>query len=238
MATDGTRVVTCSTWQTNGQGNTAVTLDLQNNVWSAGYNIASVFKLSPTGVVLGVFPVGGGQPHGLSVDFQGFIWSVNDANATITKLNPDGTAVGTYTLGGPTNDNYTPYLYSDFTGVQVNRQAPYARFGNWSGTYDGVFPGIPWAKVATRVLLGQDLYQALRPYAKDRHQAPVYYAKASAFCFYRFPGPPPALGPEMRSTGETMGIGRGPEEALAKARLSAGQEKLGRLGRLYCLQDL
>jgi carbamoyl-phosphate synthase large subunit len=98
--------------------------------------------------------------------------------------------------------------------------------------------GIPWAKVATRVLLGQDLDAAMRPYAGGKASSGLYYAKASAFCFYRFPGPPPGLGPEMRSTGETMGIADTPEEALAKARLSAGQERLAPKGPLYCLQDL
>jgi carbamoyl-phosphate synthase large subunit len=97
--------------------------------------------------------------------------------------------------------------------------------------------GVPWAKVATRVLLGESLASALRRYPARRDRG-FYYAKSSAFCFYRFPGPPPPLGPEMRSTGETMGVAKTPEEALAKARLSAGQEPLAKFTRHYCLQEL
>ena len=98
--------------------------------------------------------------------------------------------------------------------------------------------GVPWAKVATRVLLGESLKSAMKHYKRRKHKKQLYYAKASAFCFYRFDGPPPPLGPEMRSTGETMGISTTPEEALSKARLAAGQEPLGRFGKVYCLQDL
>ncbi len=97
--------------------------------------------------------------------------------------------------------------------------------------------GVPWAKVATRVLLGESLRDALRRYPARRNRG-FYFAKSSAFCFYRFPGPPPPLGPEMRSTGETMGIAKTPEEALSKARLSAGQEPLAKFTRHYCLQEL
>jgi len=99
--------------------------------------------------------------------------------------------------------------------------------------------GMPWAKVATRVQLGESLAQAIKRYKpRKKKRAGMFYAKSSAFCFYRFEGPPPPLGPEMRSTGETMGIATSPETALAKARLAAGQEPLGRSGRVYCLQDL
>jgi len=98
--------------------------------------------------------------------------------------------------------------------------------------------GVPWAKVATRILLGESLKTAIGHYKRRKDKKKLYYAKASAFCFYRFEGPPPPLGPEMRSTGETMGIAATPEEALSKARLAAGQEPLGRFGRVYCLQDL
>ena len=138
---------TCANWSANGQGVTAVTLDMQGNVWAAAFSIASVVKFNPAGQILGTFPSGGGSPHGLSVDFQGFIWSVNDGNSTVAKLKPDGTMVNTFSLAGPGNYNWTPYIYSDFTGVQVNRQAPYARFGNWIGTYDSGFAGVPWSKV-------------------------------------------------------------------------------------------
>ncbi len=128
-------------------GATAVTLDLQGNVWAGDYPAALVSKYSPAGVLLGNFPTGGANVHGMSVDFKGFIWTVNDANATVSKLDPNGNLVGTYSLGGKTNDDHTPYIYSDFTGVQVNRQAPYVYVGTWTGTYDGGVAQIPWASV-------------------------------------------------------------------------------------------
>jgi streptogramin lyase len=138
---------TCTLINTGTQV-TAMTLDLAGNVWAAGYNAATVHKVSPAGVLLGSYPSGGASPHGLSVDFQGNVWVVNDGSATMAKLNPNtGALIGNYTLGGPGVANPTPYLYSDFTGVQIDRQAPYARLGTWSNVFDGGAAKIPWSKL-------------------------------------------------------------------------------------------
>ncbi len=51
---------------------------------------------------------------------------------------------------------------------------------------------------------------------------PQYFVKSPVFPFNKFPGVDPALGPEMRSTGEVMGVGDNFGEAFAKAQLSAG----------------
>src|SRR5690348_2219851 len=51
---------------------------------------------------------------------------------------------------------------------------------------------------------------------------PQYFVKSPVFPFNKFPGVDPALGPEMRSTGEVMGVGANFGEAFAKAQLSAG----------------
>src|SRR5690348_18357206 len=51
---------------------------------------------------------------------------------------------------------------------------------------------------------------------------PQYFVKSPVFPFNKFPGVDPALGPEMRSTGEVMGVGQNFGEAFAKAQLSAG----------------
>ena len=98
--------------------------------------------------------------------------------------------------------------------------------------------GIPWAKVATRVLLGTSLRRALSEHPPRR--ADVFcYAKASAFSFHRFPGPAPAPGLEMRSTGESMGIAKTSTEAVAKALLSAAPRAgKGRFENVYSLQEL
>src|SRR5690554_8108542 len=53
---------------------------------------------------------------------------------------------------------------------------------------------------------------------------PTYYAvKESVFPFNKFPAVDPILGPEMKSTGEVMGLGDSFDEAFAKASLAAGE---------------
>ncbi len=51
---------------------------------------------------------------------------------------------------------------------------------------------------------------------------PQYFVKSPVFPFNKFPGVDPTLGPEMRSTGEVMGVGENFGEAFAKAQLAAG----------------
>ncbi|MBK8258486.1 MAG: hypothetical protein IPK82_38235 [Polyangiaceae bacterium] len=139
---------TCAYWPTGGCI-TATTLDLNMNVWGANYCNHTVHKFSPAGVLLGTYPAGGTSPHGLSVDFQGNIWVINHGpSPNVTKINSaTGAIIGTYPLGGPGVPNGDPYLYSDFTGVQIDRQAPYTRIGSWEGTHDGGVADIPWTKV-------------------------------------------------------------------------------------------
>jgi carbamoyl-phosphate synthase large subunit len=81
--------------------------------------------------------------------------------------------------------------------------------------------GIPWAKVATRVMLGRSLpAQGL-----TREVVPSHISiKESVFPFLRFPGVDTLLGPEMKSTGEVMGIDQDFGLAFAKSQLAAGSE--------------
>src|SRR5207248_8882188 len=51
---------------------------------------------------------------------------------------------------------------------------------------------------------------------------PQTFVKSPVFPFNKFPGVDPALGPEMRSTGEVMGVGTNFGEAFLKAQISAG----------------
>jgi carbamoyl-phosphate synthase large subunit len=79
--------------------------------------------------------------------------------------------------------------------------------------------GIPLAKIAAKVMVGESL--AKQGYVNQR--VPEYYSvKESVFPFIKFPGADPILGPEMKSTGEVMGIGRSFGEAYAKAQLASG----------------
>ncbi|PYT29641.1 MAG: carbamoyl phosphate synthase large subunit, partial [Acidobacteria bacterium] len=58
--------------------------------------------------------------------------------------------------------------------------------------------------------------------SSGRLPVPQSFVKSPVFPFNKFPGADPALGPEMRSTGEVMGVGENFGEAFAKAQLSAG----------------
>lgn len=78
--------------------------------------------------------------------------------------------------------------------------------------------GVPLAKVAARVMAGQTLAQQ----GVTKEIIPPYYSvKEVVLPFNKFPGVDPLLGPEMRSTGEVMGVGRTFAEAFAKAQLGS-----------------
>ncbi len=79
--------------------------------------------------------------------------------------------------------------------------------------------GEPLAKIAARCMVGQTLAQQ-----KVRVEVvPSYFSvKEAVFPFAKFPGVDTLLGPEMRSTGEVMGVGRNFGEALFKSQVGAG----------------
>jgi carbamoyl-phosphate synthase large subunit len=81
--------------------------------------------------------------------------------------------------------------------------------------------GIPWAKVATRVMLGR----SLESQGLTREIVPAHVSvKESVFPFLRFPGVDTLLGPEMKSTGEVMGIDQDFGLAFAKSQIAAGSD--------------
>lgn len=85
--------------------------------------------------------------------------------------------------------------------------------------------GIPLPKVAVGLMLGKklkDLAELTHGQTSGVLPVPQYFVKSPVFPFAKFPGVDPALGPEMRSTGEVMGVGMNFGEAFAKAQLSAG----------------
>jgi carbamoyl-phosphate synthase large subunit len=80
--------------------------------------------------------------------------------------------------------------------------------------------GVPWAKAATRVMLGQSLADQ----GLTREIVPAHISvKEAVFPFLRFQGVDTLLGPEMKSTGEVMGIDQTFGLAFAKSQLGAGQ---------------
>ncbi|MCX6591450.1 MAG: carbamoyl-phosphate synthase large subunit, partial [Acidobacteria bacterium] len=85
--------------------------------------------------------------------------------------------------------------------------------------------GVPLPKVAVGLMLGKTLPElAYLTKGQTSGVLPVtkYFVKSPVFPFNKFPGVDPALGPEMRSTGEVMGVGESFGEAFAKAQLGAG----------------
>ncbi|HSE92313.1 MAG TPA: carbamoyl-phosphate synthase large subunit [Methylomirabilota bacterium] len=78
--------------------------------------------------------------------------------------------------------------------------------------------GLPLAKLATRALLGEPLGElaALDP------EPPYISVKEAVFPFVKFPGVDAVLGPEMKSTGEVMGLDRDFRKAYLKSQLAAG----------------
>jgi carbamoyl-phosphate synthase large subunit len=87
----------------------------------------------------------------------------------------------------------------------------------------------PLAKIAARCMVGQTLAQQ----GVVSEVVPAYYSvKEAVFPFIKFPGVDTVLGPEMKSTGEVMGIGRSFGEAFSKSQVAAGAE-IPRRGRMF-----
>ncbi len=80
--------------------------------------------------------------------------------------------------------------------------------------------GQPLAKIAARCMAGRKLRD--QPGLKGEVIPPYFSVKEAVFPFNKFPGVDPILGPEMRSTGEVMGVGRTFGEAMLKSQLGAG----------------
>ncbi|PKO84269.1 MAG: carbamoyl phosphate synthase large subunit [Betaproteobacteria bacterium HGW-Betaproteobacteria-11] len=88
---------------------------------------------------------------------------------------------------------------------------------------------LPLAKIAARCMAGRSLAEQ----GVTQEVIPTYYSvKEAVFPFAKFPGTDTILGPEMKSTGEVMGIGRSFGEAFVKSQLAAGT-KLPSAGRVF-----
>ena len=86
--------------------------------------------------------------------------------------------------------------------------------------------GIPLAKMAARLMTGRKLRELLPEQLASGMDLPTgthYYVKSPVFPWSKFAGVDTVLGPEMKSTGEVMGVAATFGEAFAKAQLSAGQ---------------
>ena len=81
--------------------------------------------------------------------------------------------------------------------------------------------GVSVAKIAAKCMLGINIKKQKLPKV-IKHK--FYYVKEVVFPFLKFPGVDPILGPEMKSTGEVMGIGKNFEEAFAKSQIATNVE--------------
>jgi carbamoyl-phosphate synthase large subunit len=87
--------------------------------------------------------------------------------------------------------------------------------------------GVPLAKIASRLMTGRKLREFLPQNIErgtDLDTGRNYYVKSPVFPWSKFPGVDTVLGPEMRSTGEVMGVADNFGEAFAKAQIAAGQK--------------
>jgi carbamoyl-phosphate synthase large subunit len=97
--------------------------------------------------------------------------------------------------------------------------------------------GVPLAKIGARLMVGRRLADMNLPLVHSNGVAEIathefYSVKSPVFPFNKFRGVDTILGPEMRSTGEVMGISRSYGQAFAKAQLAAGQ-KLPHSGTVF-----
>ena len=89
--------------------------------------------------------------------------------------------------------------------------------------------GVPLAKIAARCMAGQTL---ARQGVSEEVVPPYCSVKEAVFPFIKFPGVDIILGPEMKSTGEVMGVGETFAEAFVKSQLAAGV-KLPTSGKVF-----
>ena len=105
--------------------------------------------------------------------------------------------------------NESPNIYLLEVNPRASRTVPFVSKAT----------GVPLAKIAARCMAGV----SLKEQGVTKEVIPKTYAvKESVFPFVKFPGVDPLLGPEMKSTGEVMGVGETFGMAFAKAQLAAG----------------
>ena len=97
--------------------------------------------------------------------------------------------------------------------------------------------GVPLAKIAARLMAGRKLREMNLPVTVTDGVAEIvvrdyYSVKSPVFPFNKFRGVDTILGPEMKSTGEVMGVAKSYGQAFAKAQLAAGQ-RLPRKGSIF-----
>jgi carbamoyl-phosphate synthase large subunit len=125
-----------------------------------------------------------------------------------------GTAPAEGTTPGPNGAG--PKVYVIEVNPRASRTVPFVSKAT----------GVPLAKIASRLMVGRKLREFLPEnidLGTDLGTGSHYYVKSPVFPWNKFPGVDTVLGPEMKSTGEVMGVADNFGEAFAKAQLAAGQ---------------
>src|ERR1700682_677670 len=115
------------------------------------------------------------------------------------------------------NGHHEPTVYVLEVNPRASRTVPFVSKAT----------GVPMAKIAARLMTGRKLREFLPEYVErgaDLDTGRYFYVKSPVFPWSKFPGVDTVLGPEMRSTGEVMGIADNFGEAFAKAQIAAGQK--------------
>ncbi|MCB1650587.1 MAG: carbamoyl-phosphate synthase large subunit [Alphaproteobacteria bacterium] len=120
----------------------------------------------------------------------------------------------------PDDETGEPVIYLIEVNPRASRTVPFVAKAT----------GVPVAKIAARLMAGEKLkdFAGQLTGMSTTHSA----VKAPVFPFNRFPGVEPLLGPEMKSTGEVMGIDKNLAHAIAKSQLAAGT-LLPKQGRVF-----
>ena len=144
------------------------------------------------------------------------------SEATITELERQTRALAlALRVGGLMNVQYA-IKNGDIYVLEVNPRA------SRTVPFVSKVVGLPVAKIAARIMAGESLASFKLKPAQVRHRA----VKESVFPFARFPGVDTVLGPEMKSTGEVMGIDGSFEIAFAKSQIGGGAN-LPRSGTVF-----
>ncbi len=144
-------------------------------------------------------------PFSLSEEMQGQLRAQTEAMAG--ALNVVGLMNVQYAIQGDT-------VYVLEVNPRASRTVPYVSKAT----------GLPFAKISARCMAGA----TLQSQGVTAEVVPPYYSvKEAVFPFIKFPGVDTILGPEMKSTGEVMGVGETFAEAFVKAQLAAGVKMPG-----------
>jgi carbamoyl-phosphate synthase large subunit len=155
-------------------------------------------------------------------------WNIDGRNTDDLIAHTKNLALGLNTRG-LVNIQYVIYEHRIYV-IEVNPRA------SRTIPYISKVTGVPMVDLATRTMLGERLRDL--GYGTGLYRTPPYVAcKVPVFSFEKLTNVDVALGPEMKSTGEVLGIGKNLEEALFKGLVAAGYEMNREGGILVTVRD-